>query len=563
MNISEKIISLISPGYSEMEKEKANKVFIYHLISYFSIITLLVVGIRYMIEEDLLNSIVLFVAFALILINFLFFPVSSRFDKAATNLALILGTVFLYTIYFHERMPYAWLWMILYPVFVMILLGIKKGLTISAVLPLFILPELFFPDIFMEQKSELTFIFTIFSGYYSLLVVIYLFYFLKSQEINSYQKQLKDSLNEAQEKNEFFSSLSHQLRTSLSNIILVNNLVKSSDLNENQKDLVDTLTASANNLVDSVNQMSNASPADLALIKESRVSFNIQLTLNSIIKLFKNNPKLIIEFSVLPKIRNYAIGDPIKLKQIFLNLLQSTLNINSAYTQFLRIIIDLKSQTRKEMQLVFSFESCLSPTGEKEDCISKTIEPVINLSNISKLIESVGGILVIDYKEKLNILKFTIKYEKDLNKTVETLVQEELASETREDINLKDANLLLVEDNLINQKIVLLSLKNIVKNIDVASNGKEALDKFGTVKYDLILMDIQMPVMDGIIAAKKIREIEFSTNTQTPIIAITANALAGDRENCLAVGMNDYISKPFQVDTLIQKMRSLLSGIEK
>jgi CheY-like chemotaxis protein len=152
---------------------------------------------------------------------------------------------------------------------------------------------------------------------------------------------------------------------------------------------------------------------------------------------------------------------------------------------------------------------------------------------------------------------------RDLNKTVETLVQEELASETREDINLKDANLLLVEDNLINQKIVLLSLKNIVKNIDVASNGKEALDKFGTVKYDLILMDIQMPVMDGIIAAKKIREIEFSTNTQTPIIAITANALAGDRENCLAVGMNDYISKPFQVDTLIQKMRSLLSGIEK
>ena len=101
--------------------------------------------------------------------------------------------------------------------------------------------------------------------------------------------------------------------------------------------------------------------------------------------------------------------------------------------------------------------------------------------------------------------------------------------------------------------------KNKVKNIDVASNGKEALDKFGTTKYDIILMDIQMPIMNGIIATKKIRELELSTNVQTPIIAITANALSGDKEACLAAGMNEYISKPFQVEVLLQKMRNLLS----
>jgi len=94
----------------------------------------------------------------------------------------------------------------------------------------------------------------------------------------------------------------------------------------------------------------------------------------------------------------------------------------------------------------------------------------------------------------------------------------------------------------------------------VANNGKEALDKFGTSKYDVILMDIQMPVMDGILATKKIREIESSTNHHTPIIAITANALAGDKENCLAAGMNDYISKPFQPEVLVQKMRNLLTS---
>ena len=127
-------------------------------------------------------------------------------------------------------------------------------------------------------------------------------------------------------------------------------------------------------------------------------------------------------------------------------------------------------------------------------------------------------------------------------------------------VPLQDANILLVEDNLINQKIVILSLKKLVNNIDVAFNGKEALDRFGNARYDIILMDIQMPVMDGIVATRKIREIEESGPGHVPIIAITANALAGDRETCLAAGMDDYISKPFQIEVLIQKMRELLEN---
>ncbi|MEA3317749.1 MAG: response regulator, partial [Bacteroidota bacterium] len=125
-------------------------------------------------------------------------------------------------------------------------------------------------------------------------------------------------------------------------------------------------------------------------------------------------------------------------------------------------------------------------------------------------------------------------------------------------INLKDSNILLVEDNLINQKIVLLSLKKAVKNVEIANNGKEALDKFGSAKFDIILMDIQMPIMNGIVTTKKIRNIEKSTNTHTPIIAITANALLGDKEECIAAGMDDYLSKPFQIETLLDKMKKQL-----
>lgn len=131
---------------------------------------------------------------------------------------------------------------------------------------------------------------------------------------------------------------------------------------------------------------------------------------------------------------------------------------------------------------------------------------------------------------------------------------------TAPSLELENANVLLVEDNLINQKIVVLSLKKLVKNIEIANNGKEALDKFGTSRFDVILMDIQMPIMNGIVATKKIREVEASSSSHTPIIAITANALLGDKEECLAAGMDDYISKPFQIEVLIQKMKNLLKS---
>jgi len=123
---------------------------------------------------------------------------------------------------------------------------------------------------------------------------------------------------------------------------------------------------------------------------------------------------------------------------------------------------------------------------------------------------------------------------------------------------LKDISILFVEDNLINQKITLLTLKPLVNNIDTASNGKEAIEKLNASNYDLILMDIVMPVMDGIIAAEKIREMESGSDTHVPIIAITANAMIGDREKCLSAGIDEYLSKPFQPGVLIEKIKQLL-----
>ncbi|ASB49054.1 response regulator [Alkalitalea saponilacus] len=113
---------------------------------------------------------------------------------------------------------------------------------------------------------------------------------------------------------------------------------------------------------------------------------------------------------------------------------------------------------------------------------------------------------------------------------------------------MKNLSLLLVEDNILNQKLIFLNLTKFGFSIDVANNGLEAVDKVIQQRYDLILMDLMMPVMDGFEATIKIREIEENKGIHTPIIGLTANTFDADREKCMSIGMDEYMSKPFDIE---------------
>lgn len=113
---------------------------------------------------------------------------------------------------------------------------------------------------------------------------------------------------------------------------------------------------------------------------------------------------------------------------------------------------------------------------------------------------------------------------------------------------MKGLSLLLVEDNILNQKLIFLNLTRYGFPIDVANNGQEALDKLQKRSYDLVLMDLMMPVMDGMEATKRIREMEQQRGSHTPIIGLTANTFDADREKCLAIGMDDFMAKPFDIE---------------
>jgi CheY-like chemotaxis protein len=264
-------------------------------------------------------------------------------------------------------------------------------------------------------------------------------------------------------------------------------------------------------------------------------------------------------------------GDPIRIKQIFLNLIENVLKFKTSENCALEISVITLKETPTQCELVFflnfNFQLPAINLSDEKWLLGDGMLNQLNLFNSTfdisiakKMVELSGSRIFASYVNGETHFEFQLKFQKTPAEKVaqnEAKIGAPIGVPTRS-IELRDSSVLLVEDNLINQKIVVLSLKHLVNNIDIANNGKEALDKFGNTKFDIILMDIQMPIMDGITATKKIREIEASTHTHTPIIAITANALSGDKEICLAAGMNDYISKPFQIETLVNKMKELL-----
>jgi CheY-like chemotaxis protein len=160
-----------------------------------------------------------------------------------------------------------------------------------------------------------------------------------------------------------------------------------------------------------------------------------------------------------------------------------------------------------------------------------------------------GEIGVISKKGEGSNFWFTARFEKSANSYNKVV---ENKSEGIEEFTLQEKNILilLVEDNEVNRKLVTMQLSKLNIKLSLASNGEEAVDKFSKQEYSLILMDCQMPVMDGFETTKQIRAIEKEKGSHIPIIAMTANSMEGDREKCIESGMDDYISKPVRIKNL-------------
>ena len=458
----------------------------------------------------------------------------------------------------------AGLLLVIFSVVICILLSVKRGSLFS-----FLMLAVYFVIGLWLNFPILTMVLFIICSLFFLMIIGALFIINQKMEKESDNK-ISDIQKDAEVKNEFISQLSYQIRTPLNNIVVIGNLLNDTPLNQRQKDWMETILASANNLVNVVNIIaSRVSSTEIVDTKPTYISFNLQTVLNSIVQLFVGQSED-YNIGLKPSMEASHIleGDPIQIKQIFLTLIDAIIKNKKA--EKINIIISYRVRQETEQLFDVNFEIRVSDHLNFDMENNKGNTEMLNYAISSKLISMSGNQLNVHHDNNFTIFNFTLSLKKAREEIRENVVQATVSVDTESTaapsphetstVDLKEANILLVEDNLINQKIVILSIQKMVKKIDVANNGQEAVDKFNAAKYDIILMDIQMPIMDGIQATKKIREIEAEKRIiPTPIIAITANALAGDREHCLASGMDEYISKPFQVEVLITKMKNQLA----
>lgn len=378
----------------------------------------------------------------------------------------------------------------------------------------------------------------------------------KSADLNrDFAESMKEFSSQNERKDDVITDFSHKIREPLNNLVIISDMLMESGLQKKQKELLETFIASTNNMVTTLNELTMKSAGSLSYEHRKAIRFSLLSTIQNTIELYSLKDQANIEFILNKKDFSdlECFGDPIILKQIFLDIFNTienksadrltkvTINHKKAKETGNESVIDLRLQTDYPISII-------NDTIEEKSLASRLIS-----SGKGSFSQEVGANSTV-----LTIFLPVALPAAEVKPNISAQKIEELIHKEKTHKELKDLRILLVEDNLINQKITLLTLKPLVNSIDTASNGKEALDKFGTTNFDLILMDIQMPVMSGLVAAEKIRALESTTNSHVPIIAITANAMLGDKEKCLSAGIDDYISKPFQPAVLIDKIKKII-----
>jgi CheY-like chemotaxis protein/signal transduction histidine kinase len=563
----------------QADLDVVNKLLIVYFVNFTGIAINLFFAILALTSGNNSLAIFLFSSSSALVFTLVIFHFTRQRKLSKIFLTLVTAVTFLYLLHTGGTEGSGHFWLLLFPVFSIPLFGIRRGNVVSFLFFVVVVLYLIFQSrLNVLHPYSFAWSLRMACAYTVVHLLVYLNEYLRFHNYHVMERTIIESKNETRQKEDFLSKLSHQIRTPLNNLTVVSNLVNKSKLDTEHRDLFDTILASTINLINVVNNIVKVSEVKIEKELSSQVNFDLHSSIDNTLKLFRDQHKdrLEINLHVSRAIRTTYLGDPIRIKQIFLNIIENIIKANPNGKLYIDIGIDVRDDHESDSSVSFEIR-CPQLQLESDDYGNYYTRPgtdlikdgtyqpedyFIDFTIAKKIIEYYGGEFKIVSNEEQTTLSFGFMLKKGSVGIQKPESEKETTQllQVKVKIELKNANILLVEDNAINQKIIILSLKNMVKNIDIANNGKDALDKFGTSKYDLILMDIQMPVINGIVATKKIRELEATSNTQTPIIAITANALSGDKETCLAAGMNDYISKPFQVEVLVNKMKALLEN---
>ncbi len=379
----------------------------------------------------------------------------------------------------------------------------------------------------------------------------------------------------AQAKSEFLANMSHEIRTPLNGIFGAVQLMGKTPLDEDQKELISMMKNSSQSLLRIVNDVLEFSKLEVGKLVLEKTEFPLADTIRSVIapaSIEAEAKKIRLNVTVDPMIPTQVIGDPHRLGQILLNLVHNAVKFTPSEGT-ISLLVARATSNGQSVMLHFSVaDTGIGIPKEKQDAIFQAFTQAdtsstrkfggtgLGLSIALKLVHLMGGDLWVESSPgNGSTFHFTAAFEVLEQKlgvpSVAVSAKSARDSQSYEGGQIK---ILLVEDNETNQKIASRLLTALGYGVRLADNGQMALDALAESRFDMILMDCQMPVMDGFTATRIIREREVQTQEHLPIIALTAHAVAGDRERCLKAGMDEYISKPIEEEVLIDTLEKLI-----
>lgn len=377
----------------------------------------------------------------------------------------------------------------------------------------------------------------------------------------------------AQAKSEFLANMSHEIRTPLNGIFGTVQLLGKTTLDEDQRELMDMMKNSSQTLLKIVNDVLEFSKLEAGKLVLEKTEFIINESLKAAyasVRYEADKKEIKLETIIAPDVPEHLIGDPYRLGQVVINLVHNAIKFTpNGGSVTLRI--EKAVSSGDSMMLHFSVKDTgIGIAAEKRDAIFQAFTQAdtsstrkfggtgLGLSIANKIVHLMGGdIWVESLLGKGSTFHFTANFE--LPKEASATTSTSDSSKTAECPVVGKLRVLLVEDNETNQRIAKKLLSLFGYNVRIANHGQEAIDILSKNQCDLVLMDCQMPVMDGFTATRILREKEKSGQVnRLPIIAMTAHALAGDRERCLNAGMDDYISKPIAEEVLIETLERVI-----